>query len=138
MGGHLSSLDLREFENQLASYGVHRVHGQDERSRSDRSRSAHSSNSQSQSLHMSQQGSRTRPFGGIHNNLQDRDAMISGLTRSNTPFKRQDEDEFWNNATQELLRLSKEASSMRILSKRILVFDQLFSRIIDQLHSLKK
>jgi hypothetical protein len=65
--------------------------------------------------------------------------MLSGLTGINTQYKRREqEDNFWNNATQELATVSKEVSSIKIFSKRILVFNQLLSRIIEQLQSLHK
>ena len=65
--------------------------------------------------------------------------MLSGLTGTNTQYKRREqEDNFWNGAAQELATVSKEVSSIKILSKRILVFNQLLSRIIEQLQSLHK
>ena len=138
IASHFNSLDLRELGNQLASCGSRRGHRHDDSSRS-RSRSAHSSNSQSQSLQMSQQGARTRPLGVIHHDFSDRGNILSGLTGTNTQYKRREhEDNFWNNATQELATVSKEVSSIKILSKRIVVFNQLLSRIIEQLQSLHK
>lgn len=138
IASHFNSSDLRELGNQLASYGGRRVHRRDDSSRS-RSRSAHSSNSQSQSLQMSQRGARARPLGGIHDDLSGRGNMLSGLTGTNTQYKRREqEDNCWNNATQDLATLSKEVSSIKIFSKRIVVFNQLLNRIIDQLHSLRK
>ena len=139
MGDHFHSADFREFENQLASYGVHRVQRHDEAPRQ-RPRSAHSSNSQSQSFQMSQQGPRTRPDGGLQSALPVRDAMVQGLTRSHiiSSRRRENEDDFWNRAGRELPGLSAQASSTKILSKRISVFNELFRRIIDQLHRLEE